>query len=197
MDEQEFRGWLVTHVEEVLRRVGVSEGAVVVDFGCGAGQFSLTAARLVGPGGRVYAVDVERDLLATLARRARFEGLDHLETLPVEREPGTEHLPTRSADVVLLYDVLQFIKQPVELLRALKEVLKPGGVLSVFPMHVGGDRFMGWVAEAGGFLLRERDGLLYNLVATDTRSHQRSGGGSGAGRVRAQRGSRVEEEGGR
>lgn len=165
-DEQRFRGWLETHAEEALRSVGVTAGATLLDFGCGAGQFSLVAARLVGPEGRVYALDVKENLLRALSQRADFEGLGQLETVLAEEGAGGVALPEASVDVVLLYDVLQLIEDQLALLRELRRVVKPGGVLSVFPMHVGGERLVELVEAVGGFDLREQEGPLFNFVAT-------------------------------
>lgn len=163
--EQDFRGWLETHAEEALRSVGVTAGATLLDFGCGAGQFSLVAARLVGPNGRVYALDVKENLLTALARRAEFEGLRQLRTVLSDGGLDQTVVPEASVDVVLLYDVLQLVEDQPALVRELRRVLKPGGVLSVFPMHVGGERLVELVEAVGGFVLGEQEGLLFDFVA--------------------------------
>ena len=165
MSEREFRDWLETHAEEVLRVVRIEAGATVLDFGCGAGKFSLVAARLVGRKGRVYALDVKESLLTALVRRAKFEGLTQLETVLCDGQAGRTGLPDGSVDAVLLYDVLQLIEDQEALLRESRRVLKSGGVLSVFPMHVGRERLFELVETIGGFALRAQQGEVFNLVA--------------------------------
>ena len=165
LDEHRFKGWMETHVEEVLRSVGVGSGQTVLDFGCGAGACALAAARLVGPGGRVYAVDMKEDLLKALSRRADFEGLSHLHTLLAEGSRGPAGIEPGTVDIALLYDVLQLVDQKEELLNCLRRALKPGGVLSVFPMHLGEEKLKELLARVGGFSLRCQQGLLYNYVA--------------------------------
>jgi ubiquinone/menaquinone biosynthesis C-methylase UbiE len=45
--------------EKVLKRMGLEPGQIVLDYGCGSGSWSLAAARLVEPSGKVYAADVD------------------------------------------------------------------------------------------------------------------------------------------
>lgn len=171
MSEREFRDWMATHVEDVLRSAGVERGQAVLDYGCGAGAYSLAAARCVGPSGRVYAVDIKEDLLKALSRRAEFEGLKHLQTLlAASGVSGPAGVPAGSVDIALLYDVLQLVDEKEELLRYLHGVLKPGGVLSVFPMHVGAEGLKKLMATVGGFDLQDRRELLFNFVAIGERS---------------------------
>jgi ubiquinone/menaquinone biosynthesis C-methylase UbiE len=164
LDEGRFKRWMETHIEEVLRSLGISTGQTVLDFGCGVGAYSLAAARLVGASGRVYALDTKKRLLDALARRAECEGLGQLHTVLAEDSLGTSGLAEGSVDVVLLYDVLQLVEQQEELVRSLGRALKPGGVVSVFPMHVGEKRLLELVATVGGFTLGDRRELLFDFV---------------------------------
>jgi ubiquinone/menaquinone biosynthesis C-methylase UbiE len=165
LDEGRFKRWMETHIEEVLRSVGVGSGQTVLDFGCGVGAYSLAAARLVGASGRVYALDTKKRLLWALARRAESEGLGQLHTVLAEGNLGTSGLAEGSVDVVLLYDVLQLVEQQEELLGSLGRLLKPGGVLSVFPMHMGREQLLEVMRAAGGFALRGQEGLLFTFAA--------------------------------
>src|SRR5262245_29545775 len=64
--------------ERFLRDAGISEGMHVLDFGCGVGDVSLVAARLVGAGGSVTGIDLDPEALATATARAQEEGLGHV-----------------------------------------------------------------------------------------------------------------------
>jgi len=165
LDEGRFKRWMETHVEEVLRSVGVSSGQTVLDFGCGVGAYALAAARLVGASGRVYALDSKKRLLDALGRRAASEGLGQLHTVLAEDSLGTSALTEGAVDVVLLYDVLQLVEDRVALLRELRRVLKRTGVLSVFPMHVGREQLLDVMEAAGGFAPRGQEGLLFTFAA--------------------------------
>src|SRR5215468_11553297 len=65
--------------EQLLRRAGISIGMHVLDLGCGIGELSLMAARLVGRHGTVTAIDIDQPALATAAHRAREQALGNLE----------------------------------------------------------------------------------------------------------------------
>jgi SAM-dependent methyltransferase len=64
--------------EEVLRRAGVGPGMAVLDLGCGTGDVSFLAARLVGPTGSVLGVDRSAEAVATASDRAGQAGLDNV-----------------------------------------------------------------------------------------------------------------------
>lgn len=65
--------------DELLRRAGLSGGMRVLDFGCGVGELSMVAARLVGRRGHVTGIDIDEKALAIAATRAREQGLDQID----------------------------------------------------------------------------------------------------------------------
>src|SRR3954466_2818036 len=65
--------------EQLLRGAGVATGLHVLDIGCGVGELSMLAARLVGRRGRVTGIDIDEGALALAAARAREQGLDHID----------------------------------------------------------------------------------------------------------------------
>ena len=71
----------------VLRAVGAKPGQRCLDFGCGHGNYTVPLARLVGPTGKIFAVDKDKGALKKLARRGRAAGLANIESvfLPAER----------------------------------------------------------------------------------------------------------------
>src|SRR6478672_1980915 len=64
--------------DQLLRRAGVSTGLRVLDIGCGVGELSMVAARLVGRRSSVTGIDIDEGALALAAARAREQGLDHI-----------------------------------------------------------------------------------------------------------------------
>jgi len=111
-----------------LLQAGVGSGMSVLDFGCGPGGFSLAAARLVGPRGRVVAVDIHPLAIRRVERAARRRGLGHLQVIHGDAMP---YVPSGSVDVALLFDVLHEIEDPATTLAEIRRVLKQDGVLSV------------------------------------------------------------------
>ena len=166
-DEGAFRGWLEANAAPALKNVGLRRGQVVLDYGCGRGTFSIPAARIVGPGGIVHALDTDASALAELGRRAEDEALGNIRTARVDGETSPDELLPGQADVILLYDVIHLVDDRNLIVRELAGALKPGGVLSVFPMHVGIDGMLELARDAGALSLRDRQGMLLNFTRTD------------------------------
>jgi ubiquinone/menaquinone biosynthesis C-methylase UbiE len=137
----------------VLETVGVAENCVVLDFGCGPGTYAIPAARLVGVGGKVYALDKDASALNRIERTVHRERVRNLETiLSSDLRTG---LPAGGVDVVLLHDVVHMIKDRSALYRELHRVLGPGGQVSVYPMHVDKDQVAIQMHESGFSLQAE------------------------------------------
>ena len=129
----------------------VREGMFVLEPGPGMGFFTLELARLVGPQGRVVAVDLQEKMLAELRRRARWAGLaDRVETRCCTQDDlGIGDLAGRF-DLVVLFHMLHEVSDKDRFLRAVHAALKPGGsVLFVEPRgHVPNGAFQASVARA-------------------------------------------------
>jgi len=110
---------------ELWRRVRLREGEVVVDIGAGSGFFALPVATVVGPQGRVYAVDVSEELVELVREKAEAGKIHNVE--PVLSTP--RHIPIEDAlaDVVLLANVFHGI--PPESVQEAVRLLRPGGRL--------------------------------------------------------------------
>ncbi len=114
--------------ERVLSAAGLRPGMTVLDFGCGPGGFAVAAARMAGPAGRVYAVDIHPLALESVRRRARKHTLG---TLRVLHGDDLAEIGEGTVDLALLYDVLHEIDGPEAVLARLRRILKGTGALSV------------------------------------------------------------------
>jgi ubiquinone/menaquinone biosynthesis C-methylase UbiE len=153
---------------EVIKSVGVKPGQSVLDFGCGSGVYTIPVAGVVGKRGKVYALDKDGGVLDDLMRRADSAGLANIRRL--DTTGGTQiALANDSADVALLFDVFHdyyfsSLAERQDLLGEIRRVLKPGGILSVYPKHMETEAKT--EIESAGFSL-ESD-LLLTLVHNKT-----------------------------
>lgn len=133
---------------KILEEAGVRPGMAVLDFGCGPGGFSIAAARLVGPEGRVYAIDTH-PLATEMLRRAAAR--KDIENIHATYGSDISWIMDKSVDIALLYDVLHDFTDPVPILAEIHRVLKPNGVLSVSDHHLKNNA-QDMVAATGFFL---------------------------------------------
>lgn len=136
-----------------LYETGLRRGMAVLDFGCGPGGFTLTAARLVGAEGRVYALDVHPLAIKSVQRAAAERGLKNVHAIL-----GTSlgELPSDSIDVVLLYNVLHELPDPKSVLAEIYRVLRPTGALSVSDHCLREREICDQITDGGLFQLASR-----------------------------------------
>ena len=113
--------------ERALGVIGVRPGQVVADVGAGSGYYTVRLARRVSPGGKVYATDIQPEMLALLEKRVAREGVSGV--VPVLATTDDPRLPDAALDLVLMVDVYHELAKPQETLRRLKRTLKPQGRL--------------------------------------------------------------------
>jgi ubiquinone/menaquinone biosynthesis C-methylase UbiE len=124
-NDPERRQW--QNPEQILSDAGLKFGMTFIDIGCGEGFFSIPAAKMVGPGGRVYAFDMNMEAVSQLAIQAREENLDQL--IPKTGTGEDTVLCEGCADMVFFGIDLHDFDDPGKVLRNAKIMLKPGGVL--------------------------------------------------------------------
>jgi ubiquinone/menaquinone biosynthesis C-methylase UbiE len=114
--------------EHLFRRAGVTRGLHVLDIGCGVGDVSLLAARLVGRTGSVTSVDIDPDALHQLRQRADVEGHAHITTVHTDLH---SFKPDRLFDAVVGRHILIHTPNPLGVLEDARRLLAPRG-LAVF-----------------------------------------------------------------
>ena len=128
--------WLVRDSREreercslLLANLGLKPGMPVCDMGCGNGFYSLPIARLVGPTGRVLAVDIQPEMLKMLEEREATGKLTNIDTiLGLLHDPK---LPEGTVDLILLVDVYHEFSHPEQMLTAMRRALKPDGRIAL------------------------------------------------------------------
>jgi len=113
--------------EKAIDALNLKPGNVVADIGAGVGYMTLRMARRVGPNGKVYANDLQPQMLELLRQNAAKAGLGNIVT--VQGEVADPKLPANTMDLVLLVDVYHEFSQPQVMLRKIRETLKPDGRL--------------------------------------------------------------------
>ena len=128
-DDPERDAWQKPH--QVIEALALKPDAVAADIGSGTGYFAVRLAHFV-PQGRVYAVDIEPDMVQYLANRARREGLDNLAA--VTGAPDDARLP-RKVDLVLMVDTYHHIARREDYFRKLAQSLKPRGRVAIIDFN--------------------------------------------------------------
>jgi precorrin-6B methylase 2 len=113
--------------EGALDAVGIKPGMTVADVGAGVGYMTLRMAKRVGPSGKVYANDIQPEMLTELQSNAAKAKLSNIKT--VLGTGSDAKLPAGQMDLILLVDVYHEFSQPQKMLQSLRESLKPDGRL--------------------------------------------------------------------
>ena len=132
--------WKSDSAENIMRYIGIDRGQKILDFGCGSGNYTIPIAKVVGGQGVVYALDENEEDLNKLMNEAKSMGLENIVKLEAS-DKSRIPLSTESVGMVLLYDILHYYYFPEEtdrrqLLREIYRVLKPNGILSLYPTHL-------------------------------------------------------------
>jgi ubiquinone/menaquinone biosynthesis C-methylase UbiE len=130
---------------DTLEKIGIRPGWEVLDYGCGSGSYSIPAARLVGPTGKVFAVDIHASAIHEVQKKAEIENLRNIHTILTD---FNTQLPHASIDIVLLFYVLHDFKKPEIIITELNRVIKPGGLISVIDHKFDNDKVVSVISDA-------------------------------------------------
>jgi len=114
--------------EQIMDALQIGENSVVADLGAGGGWFTVRLARRV-LNGRVYAEDIQSQMIQAIERRVQREGLQKIVTI-VLGTPTDPKIP-EPLDAVLIVDTYHEMEQPVALLRNVAKLLKPTGTVGI------------------------------------------------------------------
>jgi SAM-dependent methyltransferase len=113
--------------DRALELIGIKPGMIVADVGAGSGFMTMRLARLVSPGGMVYANDLQPSMLQLLEQRASAQHVANVEF--VQGTDKDVRLPAAAIDLALLVDVYHEFWYPQEMLRSIRGALRPNGQL--------------------------------------------------------------------
>lgn len=146
-----------------LKEAGLRPGFRVLDFGCGPGSYSLSAAEMVGEEGKVYSQDILPHAIEYVRKAAREKGLANLEFICSSLDTGLE---SGTMDVVLLYDTFHHLKGAESALQELYRVLKTEGVLSFSDHHLEEEAIVAGVTKSRSFSLSKKGEATYSFMKT-------------------------------
>ena len=124
-------------VNRVMDVLSIKEGSNVADIGAGSGWFTVRAARRVGNGGLVYAVDINSDYLKYIEKRAKRTKLENIRAIQGKQDDPV--LPRQSVDAVLLLKTYHEVTQPIRLLKRIREAMRAGALLGIIDRNGKGD----------------------------------------------------------
>ncbi len=167
--------WVMDIEDFIWRRIdaraatfGIQPGMTVVDYGCGPGRYTTRLARLVGEGGRVYAVDVHE--LALQETRKRAARLKLRNVIPVLARGYDSTLPAGSVDMICCLDMFFAVRDPSALLAELRRIARPSGRLVIDDGHQPRSATLAKIRASGlwKILNETRDHLVCQPVKNDT-----------------------------
>jgi ubiquinone/menaquinone biosynthesis C-methylase UbiE len=154
---------------QLIERSGIKKGMHVMDLGCGPGAFTPFIAKKVGDKGKVYALDIQTDMLRQLERKlARPENRDINNVKLIEGNAYELPFDGNSLDLVNMVTVLQEIPNRNKALQEVKRVLKRGGLFAITELFPDPD--YPWksttikLGEAAGFVVDQVSGNFFNYT---------------------------------
>lgn len=129
VEEFEKRANATNSPQKIMDLAGVEVGMVVGEVGARHGRIAIPVARRVGPGGRVYANDIDAAALAVLRERCAAEKITNLETIVGNADDPL--FPKGLLDMALMVWTYHEVAHPAALLKNLAPALKPGGTVAL------------------------------------------------------------------
>jgi len=154
---------------QVILRSGIEPGMQVLEVGCGSGGYTTYVAHAVGPEGKVYALDIQPEMLAQLrAKLNRPENIALNNVELINHSAYTLPFPDGTLDLVYMVTVFQEIPDRLRTLHEIWRVLKPGGFLAISELLVDPDYpWLSTTARWGlqaGFVIDRVEGNLWTYT---------------------------------
>lgn len=136
-----FKRWLYEgfnreawqHREEVIQALNFRPGDYVADLGSGSGYFTFLLAKAVGPSGKVYAIDIDVDMNAYVAARAREEGHTNIEV--IHAKPDDPLIPESGVDLIFTCIAYHHLENHVAYFKNAGKYLRPGGRIAIIEFN--------------------------------------------------------------
>lgn len=131
------------HRQQIIEACGIRPGMAVADIGAGTGLFARMFSPLVGPQGRVYAVDISEKFVKHVEATAKQNGLTNI--VGVVCQPDSVSLPPDSIEMAFICDTYHHFEFPNKTMRSLHRALRPGGQIILIDFHRIEGKSSDWV----------------------------------------------------
>jgi len=121
------------HPEEVIQALSIKSGDQIADLGSGSGYFTFRLADAAGPTGRVYAVDVDTDMNADLAKRVQDKGYQNIEILLAQ--PNDPGLPDTSINLIFSSNSYHHLENRITYFANVRKYLLPQGRIAIIDFN--------------------------------------------------------------
>lgn len=142
-------------------KVGIKLGDFVLDYGCGPGSYSIAAAKVVGPTGKIYAADLHPSAIIEVNKIAQKKGFSNIETIQTDCKTNLEN---NSIDVIICFDVLHDIEDKNCILKEFYRILKNESILSFDDHHMKEKEIIEKLTSTDLFKLAEKKEYQYNFT---------------------------------
>ena len=115
--------------EKVIAALKLRPGDQVADLGAGGGYFTFKLAKAVGPTGKIYAVDIDREMTDLISEQAKKDSVQNIETILAKAEDPL--LPKSGIDLILTVNTYHHIGERIAYFKNLQKYLRPGGRIAV------------------------------------------------------------------
>lgn len=128
--------------QQVIENLQLMPGMKVADFGVGSGDFALSASRMVGKNGIIYAIDIKKEALESVKNRAKLSGIYNVQTIRADLENHfSTTLANETIDYAIIANLLFQIAGKENIVREAFRILKLEGKIILID----------WLPEAGKF----------------------------------------------
>lgn len=144
-----------------VEKTKIKPGDFVLDYGCGPGSYTIAAAELVGPSGKVYAADIHPLAIKKVDETTLKKRLKNVQTILTDCKTG---LSDESIDVIICFDVIHGLADLESILIEFHRVLKRNSSLSVDDHHLSRDEIIAKISEQGLFKYKEEKNEVYTFI---------------------------------
>jgi arsenite methyltransferase len=118
--------------DKVIAALNLHPGEIVADLGSGGGYFTFKLAKAVAPSGKVYAVDVDKDMIELISKRLKEESGNNVETILAT--PTDPRLPQTGVDLIFTVNTYHHIADRSAYFANARKYLRPGGRIAIIDL---------------------------------------------------------------